>query len=127
MTPPIFTPDGTEVEEVILPDGSEAVEVIAPDGTVVFEGVGGPLAIGGRDGGIRDTVYRLDGGSWGAIDPLPGARYGLAATQDPEGRPLAIGGEDGDGDRRDTGYRLDGGSWSAIDPLPEVRWLLAAT
>ena len=37
MTPPIFTPDGTEVEEVILPDGSEASEVIAPDGTVVFE------------------------------------------------------------------------------------------
>ena len=34
---PIFTPDGTEVEEVILPDGSEASEVIAPDGTVVFE------------------------------------------------------------------------------------------
>ena len=38
MTPPIFTPDGAEVEEVILPDGSEASEVIAPDGTVVFEG-----------------------------------------------------------------------------------------
>ena len=37
MTPPIFTPDGTEVEEVILPDGSKASEVIAPDGTVVFE------------------------------------------------------------------------------------------
>ena len=36
---PIFTPDGTEVEEVILPDGSEAFEVIAPDGTVVFEGI----------------------------------------------------------------------------------------
>ena len=38
MTPPIFTPDGTEVEDVILPDGSTAAEVIAPDGTVVFEG-----------------------------------------------------------------------------------------
>ena len=38
MTPPIFTPDGTEVEEVILPDGSKAFEVIAPDGTVVFVG-----------------------------------------------------------------------------------------
>ena len=37
MTPPIFTPDGTEVEEVILPDGSVASEVIAPDGTVVFD------------------------------------------------------------------------------------------
>ena len=37
MTPPIFTPGGTEVEEVILPDGSEASAVIAPDGTVVFE------------------------------------------------------------------------------------------
>ena len=37
MTPPIFTPDGTEVGEVILPDGSVASEVIAPDGTVVFE------------------------------------------------------------------------------------------
>ena len=39
MTPPIFTPDGTEVEEVILPDGSEASEVIAPDGTVVFNAI----------------------------------------------------------------------------------------
>ena len=39
MTPPIFTPDGTEVEEVILPDGSEASEVIAPDGTVVFDAI----------------------------------------------------------------------------------------
>ena len=83
MTPPIFTPGGTEVEEVILPDGSEASEVIAPDGTVVFEGVGGPaLTIGGRDadGDIRDTVYRLADGSWSAIDPLPQARYDLAAT-----------------------------------------------
>ena len=39
MTPPIFTPDGTEVEEVILPDGSKASEVIAPDGTVVFDAI----------------------------------------------------------------------------------------
>ena len=36
---PIFTPDGAEVEEVILPDGSAAAEVIAPDGTVVFDGI----------------------------------------------------------------------------------------
>ena len=41
MTPPIFTPDGTEVEEVIMPDGSEASEVIAPDGTVVFDAIPG--------------------------------------------------------------------------------------
>ena len=84
MTPPILTPDGTEVEDIILPDGSEASEVIAPDGTVVFEGGGGPtLAIGGQDGvdfDVRDTVYRLDGGSWSAIDPLPEARGLLAAT-----------------------------------------------
>jgi hypothetical protein len=38
MSPPIFTPDGSEVSEVYLPDGSEASEVVAPDGSVVFDG-----------------------------------------------------------------------------------------
>ena len=40
--------------------------------------------------------------------------------------PLAIAGEDADGDRRDTVYRFDDG-WETIDPLPEVRSDLAAT
>jgi hypothetical protein len=38
MSPPIFTPDGSEVAEIVLPDGSTASEVVAPDGSVVFEG-----------------------------------------------------------------------------------------
>jgi hypothetical protein len=38
MSPPIFTPDGNEVSEIVLPDGSTASEVIGPDGNVVFEG-----------------------------------------------------------------------------------------
>jgi hypothetical protein len=38
MSPPIFTPDGNEVSEIVLPDGSIASEVVAPDGSVVFEG-----------------------------------------------------------------------------------------
>jgi len=37
MSPPIYTPDGSEVTEVVLPDGSTASEVVAPDGTVVFD------------------------------------------------------------------------------------------
>jgi len=37
MSPPIYTPDGSEVSEIVLPDGSTASEVIGPDGTVVFE------------------------------------------------------------------------------------------
>jgi len=37
MSPPIFTPDGSEVSEIVLPDGSTASEVIGPDGNVVFE------------------------------------------------------------------------------------------
>jgi len=37
MSPPIFTPDGTEVSEIVLPDGSTASQVIGPDGNVVFE------------------------------------------------------------------------------------------
>lgn len=35
----IFTPDGTEVSEIVLPDGSTASEVVAPDGTTVFGGI----------------------------------------------------------------------------------------
>jgi hypothetical protein len=37
MSPPIFTPDGSEVTEIVLPDGSTASEVVAPDGSVVFD------------------------------------------------------------------------------------------
>jgi len=37
MSPPIYTPDGSEVSEIVLPDGSAASEVIGPDGNVVFE------------------------------------------------------------------------------------------
>jgi len=37
MSPPIFTPDGSEVSEIVLPDGSTASQVIGPDGNVVFE------------------------------------------------------------------------------------------
>jgi len=37
MSPPIYTPDGSEVSEIVLPDGSTASEVIGPDGNVVFE------------------------------------------------------------------------------------------
>jgi len=37
MSPPIYTPDGTEVSEIVLPDGSTASQVIGPDGNVVFE------------------------------------------------------------------------------------------
>jgi hypothetical protein len=36
MSPPIYTPDGQEVTEIVLPDGSTASEVVAPDGSVVF-------------------------------------------------------------------------------------------
>jgi len=37
MSPPIYTPDGSEVSKIVLPDGSTASEVIGPDGNVVFE------------------------------------------------------------------------------------------
>jgi len=37
MSPPIYTPDGSEVTEIVLPDGSTASEVVAPDGSVVFD------------------------------------------------------------------------------------------
>jgi len=37
MSPPIYTPDGQEVTEIVLPDGSTASEVVAPDGSVVFD------------------------------------------------------------------------------------------
>src|SRR6056297_1479058 len=37
MSPPIFTPDGSEVTEIVLPDGSTASQVVGPDGSVVFD------------------------------------------------------------------------------------------
>lgn len=37
MSPPIRTPDGSEVNEIVLPNGATASEVIDPDGNVVFE------------------------------------------------------------------------------------------
>jgi hypothetical protein len=37
MSPPIYTPDGSEVSEIVLPDGSTASQVVDPDGNVVFE------------------------------------------------------------------------------------------
>jgi len=37
MSPPIYTPDGQEVTEIVLPDGSTASQVVGPDGSVVFD------------------------------------------------------------------------------------------
>jgi len=37
MSPPIYTPDGSEVTVAVLPAGSTASEDVAPDGSVVFE------------------------------------------------------------------------------------------
>lgn len=80
---PIFTPDGTEVDKIILPDGSEALEVIAPDGSVVFvsipdsdlwysfdEGSGSVLTDknGDEDGSISD-------GSWETDEDVFGGQY----------------------------------------------------
>jgi len=80
MSPPIFTPDGSEVSEIVLPDGSTTSEVIGPDGNVVFEA--GPdipdsgnlqaqyaarLLSGLSDG---DTVDPFSAGSAGPDAPL---------------------------------------------------------
>jgi len=54
MSPPIYTPDGSEVSEIVLPDGSTASEVIDPDGNVVFEA--------GPD--IPDSVLAQDLVAW---------------------------------------------------------------
>jgi len=54
MSPPIYTPDGSEVSEIVLPDGSTASQVIGPDGNVVFEA--------GPD--IPDTALTQDLVAW---------------------------------------------------------------
>ena len=60
---PIFTPDGTEVEDIILPDGSEAFEVIAPDGTVVFDDTDSVVYLMDEGSGtyLNNDVGSLDG------------------------------------------------------------------
>jgi len=77
MSPPIFTPDGSEVSEIVLPDGSTASEVIGPDGNVVFE-AGGDIP----DSGISRWQYEDDSDtsiavdSWGNNDgSISGATY----------------------------------------------------
>jgi len=81
MSPPIYTPDGSEVSEIVLPDGSTASEVIGPDGNVVFEA--GPDI---PDSGVsRYTFNNADtsGGtaidSWGNNDAtINGATTGVS-------------------------------------------------
>jgi hypothetical protein len=61
MSPPIFTPDGSEVNQIVLPDGSEAREVVAPDGSVVFENLIPDSVVAQYD--ARDLTGYSDGNS----------------------------------------------------------------
>jgi len=66
MSPPIYTPDGTEVSEIVLPDGSTASEVIGPDGNVVFEA--GPDI---PDSGVDNWEDADNGGIYDSGETIP--------------------------------------------------------
>ena len=70
---PIYTPDGTEVSEVVLPDGSTASEVVGPDGnTLASFGPSAVIAVGGD--GPQATAEAWDGSTWSALPDMPTAR-----------------------------------------------------
>jgi hypothetical protein len=91
MSPPIFTPDGSEVSEIVLPDGERASEVVAPDGSVVFEG---PLA-GGAVYQWNPATFSTGDSTW--TDDLQGEVMDI--TGNPQSVTLANGnpGIQGDG------------------------------
>jgi len=83
MSPPIYTPDGSEVSEIVLPDGSTASEVIGPDGNVVFEaGSDIPDSENLHESYISADQPEADEE---VVDPFVGQQngYDAAATGDP--------------------------------------------
>jgi len=72
MSPPIYTPDGSEVSEIVLPDGSTASEVIGPNGNVVFEA--GPDI---PDSALAQYNAQKDSQATGGITTLPDQRGSL--------------------------------------------------
>jgi len=77
MSPPIYTPDGSEVSEIVLPDGSTASQVIGPDGNVVFE-AGGDIP----DSGVARYEFEQDvTDSWGTFDGTDNTSAGYVTGQ----------------------------------------------
>jgi hypothetical protein len=88
MSPPIFTPDGSEVREIVLPDGSTASEVVAPDGSVVFDPIPDSLISywtfddADTSGSTAiDTVGSNDGTINGATTGVSGANEDYATNE----------------------------------------------
>jgi len=109
MTPPIYTPDGSEVSEIVLPDGSTASQVIGPDGSVVFEA--GPDIPDSVDNhwpfdqdngsGVNDQIGSLDSTSFA------GNPTWVSDSNAVNGYYLALDGDDG--------VNLPDGAFSYID------------
>jgi len=86
MSPPIYTPDGSEVSEIVLPDGSTASQVIGPDGNVVFE-----AAPDIPDSGTNQ--WPVDEGSGTALNPRLGSVTASITGATWESDASAIGGQ----------------------------------
>jgi hypothetical protein len=89
MSPPIFTPDGSEVSEIVLPDGSIASEVVAPDGSVVFEGPDIPDSAIHRwklddSSPFEDSIGSADATNNGTVQ-VAGSSYQGGAARDADG------------------------------------------
>jgi len=124
MSPPIYTPDGSEVSEIVLPDGSTASEVIDPDGNVVFEA--GPdipdsgVARWTFDNGDTNSGTAVD--IWGSNDgAIDGATTGVSGANQTYTTNEAY-------EFNGSGDNIDINSWSNIgfsnnDPFSIACWL----
>jgi len=110
MSPPIFNPDGPEVNEIVLPDGATASEVIGPDGNVVFEA--GPDIPDSGDLQARWTAKDLsqsDGQTVSTWTDATGNGHDLTAGAAPTYKTSIINGNpvvrfDGVGDHLSTAF-----------------------
>jgi len=150
MSPPIFTPDGSEVSEIVLPDGSTASEVIGPDGNVVFEA--GPDIpdsedfehndltgnYGGDTGYFSIQTGTVNGGTYALTGDGNGnaVRLVVRATEEKWGPPIRVTwdqyipdqGADGEGlfiADSVTGFSSSSGYWiySSVTGNGEIRRL----
>jgi hypothetical protein len=121
MSPPIFTPDGSEVSVIVLPDGETAREVVAPDGTVVFE-----PAI--PDSAIHQ--HRMDQGSGSTVaDSIGSFDATLNNTNIRSSETDLVGGFGLDFGQANDGDFASTGSFpsSIIDPERNESWGVALT
>jgi hypothetical protein len=86
----IFTPDDSEVTEIVLPDGSQASEVVAPDGSVVWT-----AAPDIPDSGVSRFEFEQNlTDSWGSFDLTGSGGLTYSTDSDSGSYALSLDGAD---------------------------------